>query len=287
MKSTGRDGGRTRTSVTGHGILSPERLPIPPLGQVLCRNSLRQFYPLVNRLRATGAQRLGHADRGGSGSPQASFDIPSGNRHLVQLRIVLPDDLGRGAHHDRPAVAQQKPPRAPGNPTPRGAERRPDLRRPGPGRLEAPRLSNGRNRPRLHLVTHRPAPQHHSLPARCAAVRVEGGRIRCAALSANWWLVRLLAGRPPINQAPPSLQARPALAGRHPRSDKGFQQAKYRLFVASELKRESRPRQERLTCGGRSEGHRLGTRNRFSIPRSIASMCAKDDSPKCYGRTNK
>ena len=31
--TNGRGGIRTRTPVTGHGILSPERLPIPPLGQ--------------------------------------------------------------------------------------------------------------------------------------------------------------------------------------------------------------------------------------------------------------
>ena len=29
---SGRGGGRTRTRVTSHGILSPVRLPIPPLG---------------------------------------------------------------------------------------------------------------------------------------------------------------------------------------------------------------------------------------------------------------
>ena len=35
-KYIGRGGARTLTSITGHGILSPVRLPVPPLGLVRC-----------------------------------------------------------------------------------------------------------------------------------------------------------------------------------------------------------------------------------------------------------
>lgn len=57
---TGRGGDRTRTGVTPHGILSPVRLPIPPLGRLVA-------YPQGAKVLDPGMGRTRQLDPGFSG----------------------------------------------------------------------------------------------------------------------------------------------------------------------------------------------------------------------------